>query len=191
MFVILIVVGLAGLGVMALPALGGHGHASVGGGHHGLQNAFAMRKVGSSRFLPSPRIIFSLLALYGAFGNALLHAGGMRPLMAALVAVLPTLAVERFAVAPLWNLAFRFQAKPSSPLEVLVLGEARAVTPFRNGRGVVAVVRDGRLVQFSARIAEREAGETRIRVGDRLLVEDVDAKRETLTVSSLTAKSDT
>ncbi len=183
MFVLLIVVGLAGLGVMALPALGGHGHVAPGGGHHGLQNAFAMRKVGSSRFLPSPRLIFSVLALYGAFGNALLHAGGLRPLTAALVAILPTLIVERFAVAPLWNLAFRFQAKPSSPLEVLVLGDAHAVTPFRNGRGIVAVVRDGRLVQFSARLAEPERGEARVRVGDRLLVEEVDSKRETLTVS--------
>jgi hypothetical protein len=63
-----------------------------------------------------------------------------------------------------------------------VLEEAKAVTPFRNGRGVVAVVRDGRMVQFSARLVERQSP-VQVGVGDRLLVEDVDSGRERLTVS--------
>jgi hypothetical protein len=183
MFFTLMVVGLAGLVVMALPALGGHGHGHSGFAHHGGTHPIAaIGKLRTLRFLPSPRLVFSLLALYGAFGNALVHAGHLRPLVAALVAVLPALLVERFAVTPLWNLAFRFQAQPSSPLGALVLGEAKAVTPFRNGRGVVAVVRDGRLVQFSAhlRVPENSA---RVRVGDPLLVEDVDSDHEHLTVS--------
>jgi hypothetical protein len=192
MFLIAIVVGLAGLVAMALPALGGHGHghgqAHPGGGQHAMHSALAMRKLEWFRFLPSPRLAFSVLALYGAFGNALVQAAGLRPLVAALVAVLPALVVERFAVAPLWNLAFRFQGKPSSPLGALVLDEAKAVTPFRNGRGVVSVVRDGRLVQFSAHLVEPRERERRkddapVRVGDRLLIEEVDADREHLTVS--------
>jgi hypothetical protein len=204
MFLTLMVIGLAGLVVMALPALGGHGHGHSGAVHHGGHGGFAAGKLGtlfkgkggaprlngdtpslaslSLRFLPSPRLVFSLLALYGAFGNALVHAGHLGPLVAALLAALPALLVERFAVTPLWNLAFRFQAQPSSPLGALVLGEAKAVTPFRNGRGVVAIVRDGRLVQFSAHLLEPES-KTRVRVGDRLLVEDVDTDHEHLTVS--------
>jgi hypothetical protein len=183
MFLTLLVVGLAGLVVMALPALGGHGHGHPGAGPHGLQSALGIRKLGSLRFLPSPRLAFSLLALYGAFGNALVHAAGLRPLVAALVAMVPTLVVERLAVTPLWNLASRFQGRPSSPLGALVLEEAKAVTPFRNGRGVVAVVRDGRLVQFSAHLVEPQKTEARVRVGDRLCVEEVDPDREHLTVS--------
>ncbi len=203
MFLTLMVIGLAGLVVMALPALTGvaHGHAAAPphAGHalfaartlgllKGKSDQPSLGAAGSSlastclRFLLSPRIVFSLLALYGAFGNALEHALHLRPIVAAFAAGIPTLLVERFAVSPLWNLAFRFQGQPSSPLVSLVLEEAKAVTPFRNGRGVVAVVRDGRLVQFSAHLVERQSS-ARVSVGDRLLVEDVDSAREHLTVS--------
>ena len=183
MFLTLMVIGLAGLVVMALPALGGHGHAhSATVPHHAthmepvslrrvgdvLQGTLFDRSKGGAEpeagtrpptrrwlgWIPSPRLVFSLLALYGAFGNALVHAAHLRPLAASLLAALPTLIVERLLVTPLWNLVFRFQGKPSSPMEALVLEDAKAVTPFRNGRGVVAVVRDGRLVQFSAHLVE-------------------------------------
>jgi hypothetical protein len=205
MFLTLMVVGLVGLVVMALPALTGivHGHGAVGhGGHvgHGAQGVRALgalrRDVGEAgldvsaksvawagaRFVPSPRLIFSVLALYGAFGNALVRAGGLGGTLAAILAVVPTLLVERFAVAPLWNLASRFQGRASSSLDAMLLDEARAVTPFRNGRGVVSVVRDGRLVQFSARLVDRDLA-ARVAVGNRLVVEEVDGARERLTVS--------
>jgi len=134
--------------------------------------------------VPSPRAVFSVFALYGAFGNALLQAAHLSLLAAALVAAVPALLVERFAVTPLWNLLFRFQGKPNAPLEELIYAEATAVTPFRNGRGIIAVVRDGRLVQFAARLREDEAA-LPVRVGERLRVEDVDAKQERFTVSVL------
>jgi hypothetical protein len=210
MFLTLMAIGLAGLTVMALPALGGMRHGHVAGGHHG--GAFALRRlavpfrakhrlfvaVGSRsgeaphgsgslasrlfRVLPSPRLVFSLLALYGASGNVLVHVDHLQRLVVAFVAVLPALLIERFAVTPLWNLVFRFHADPSSPLSALILEEASAVTPFRNGRGLVAVVRDGRLVQFSARLVAPQSGVS-VRVGDRLRIEEVDSDRERLTVS--------
>ncbi len=209
MFLVLMAVGLAGLTAMALPAFArvGHGHPGhPGGAHHA--GPFGLRRLAaplrsksgplrlshgravdgasiasrSLRFLPSPRLIFSLLALYGASGNVLSHVERLPFFAVALVAVFPALLVERFAVTPLWNLVFRFQAEPSSPLSSLMLEEARAVTPFRNGRGLVSVVRDGRLVQFSARLVKVQT-RTPVRVGDRLRVEDVDPDRERLTVS--------
>ncbi len=134
------------------------------------------------RFIPSPRAICSVLALYGAFGNALVHAMHLSFFASALFAVIPALLVERFAVRPVWNLVFRFQGEPASPLEYLVMSEARAVVPFRNGRGLVSVVRDGRQVQFVARLRDDQR-DTPVKVGARLLVEDVDAKRESVTVS--------
>jgi hypothetical protein len=211
MFLTLMVVGLVGLVVMALPALTGiaHGHGAAGHGVHGAHGALGLRGVGAlrgkgetglaagaqsvawagARFVPSPRLIFSLLTLYGAFGNALVHAAHLGGAMAAILAVVPTVLVERFAVAPLWNLAFRFQGQASSSLDALLLDEARAVTPFRNGRGVVSIVREGRLVQFSARLVERD-GAAHVAVGDRLLVEEVDPARERLTVSVPDAAGD-
>jgi len=165
----------AGLGSGAGDSAFGGAPGFGGGGASSVASTFL-------RFLLSPRIAFSLLALYGASGNALEHTLHLRPMVTALAAVLPALLVERFAVSPLWNLAFRFQGQPSSSLGALVLEEAKAVTPFRNGRGVVAVVRDGRMVQFSARLVERQSP-VQVGVGDRLLVEDVDSGRERLTVS--------
>ena len=166
------------LGAKAAAMLPGHGLVKT-------TNALAAATktaVGPTRFIPSPRLIFSVLALYGAFGNALVRAAHLTPLVAALLAVVPAAAVERFAVTPLWNLLFRFEGRSSSPLEELVLGDATAVTAFRNGRGIVSLVRDGRLVQFSAQLIEAQAA-LEVRVGDRLRVEDLDAQRERLTVS--------
>lgn len=204
MFLVLMVVGLVGLGVMALPALGRHG--GVG---HGLRGVHALR-VGHvarlatvrgvvnashalahtgtrtatmTRFLPSPRLVFSLLALYGAFGNVLV-AAHLPAWTAALVATVPAGIVERFAVTPLWRTLFRFERQASGPLEELVMSEATAVTAFRGGRGVVSVVRDGRLVQFSARLIAADAN-LPVRVGDRLRIEDVEPARERVTVSVL------
>ncbi|MGH7279963.1 MAG: hypothetical protein ACRELY_00440 [Polyangiaceae bacterium] len=136
-------------------------------------------------FIPSPRAICSVLALYGAFGNALVNAIHLPFVASALLAAVPALLVERFAVRPVWNLVFRFQGEPSSPLEHLVMSDARAVVPFRNGRGLVSVVRDGRRVQFVATLRDDQR-DAAVKVGARLVIEDVDAKRESVTVSLVT-----
>ncbi|MGA7122303.1 MAG: hypothetical protein WBY94_19530 [Polyangiaceae bacterium] len=137
---------------------------------------------GFLRWIPSPRGVFTALALYGAFGNALFGAFRLGPLAAALGALVPTVLVERFAVRPLWNLVFRLHARPSAPLGELVFNEAMAVTPFRNGRGVVSTNREGRLVQLAARLRDEQSGQT-VNVGDRLRIEEVDGARERVTVS--------
>lgn len=207
-FLTLMVIGLVGLGALALPAFG-HGHGALSGhgpSHgavpHGAGHGHALPGAGGThdsatpllpadsdhdrrlRFVPSPRAVFSILALYGAFGNAGTHAFRLSLPAAALAAVVPTLLVEWFLVRPLWNLAFRFQGEASSPLEGLVMSEARAVVPFRNGRGVVSTVRDGRRVQFAARLREDQQS-LPVKVGDRLLIEEVDRGRERVTVSVL------
>ena len=191
MFLTLLVVGLVGLGLMAVPAFGGHhhlfgirghGHAPLGGHHAGVAHGNAPSAGLAQRFLPTPRAVFSLLALYGAFGNALVHAAHLGRGSAALLAIAPALAIEWIVVRPIWNLLYRFQGQASAPLEALILSEAEAVTPFRNGRGLVATVRDGRRVQLSARLCEGQAA-VPIAFGQRLRIEDVDARRECVTVS--------
>lgn len=134
------------------------------------------------RFVPSPRTVCSVLALYGAFGNALIRAGHLRFGVAALAAAASALLVEYLVVRPVWNLLFRFQGQPNSPLDALLLSEAQAVVPFRNGRGLVSVVRDGRVVQLAATLEEDHAA-LPVKVGDRLRIEDVDTRRERVTVS--------
>ena len=193
MFLTLLVVGLVGLGLMAVPAFGGHhhlfgirghAHAPLGGHPAGLAHGNAPSAGLAQRFLPTPRAVFSLLALYGAFGNALVHAAHLGRGSAALLAIAPALAIEWIVVRPIWNLLYRFQGQASAPLEALILSEAEAVVPFRNGRGLVATVRDGRRVQLSARLCD---GQTTVPIafGQRLRIEDVDARRECVTVSVL------
>jgi hypothetical protein len=176
-------------GHVATPAVGrGQGTALEPARGHEMLPADATPS-GVRRWLPSPRVVFTVLALYGAFGNALLGAFHLTVVLAALVAVIPTLLVERFAVRPLWNLLFRFQGKSSGRLEELILGEARAVSAFRNGRGMVSTNREGRLVQLRARLCDAQAT-LPVKVGDRLRIEDVDASRERVTVSILPEESD-
>jgi hypothetical protein len=207
-FLTVMVIGLVGLVVMALPALGlgghhhlppmhGHGpahlpgHASGHGPAEGAgQTILATTTHGPLRFLPSPRAVFSVCALYGAFGNALVHAAHLGHGAAALLAIVPAFLVERLLVRPVWNLLFRFQARASSPLEELILAEAQAVVPFRNGRGVIATVRDGRRVQLTARLRDEDAAKPVV-FGQRLRIEDVDARRERVTVSVIAPNATT
>ena len=194
----LLVIGLVWLAAMAIPAFGHHhgalsGHAAHGafghgsptpGGRGALQQLLPADVANTSvwRLLPSPRALFSVLALYGAFGNAAVHAFHLPFAIAALAAAAPALLVERLLVRRLWNLVFRLEGPACSPLEQLVLSTAEAVTPFRNGRGLVSTIRDGRRVQLVASL-RRDQATLRVSVGDRLLIEDVDAARESVTVS--------
>jgi hypothetical protein len=221
MFLVIMVMGLVGLAVMAIPAFARHGTAPPGHVHsgdlgHGAATAGHLPSHGQShtpspthppapaeprpgqeilpasdaapsgivRWLPSPRGAFTALALYGAFGNALIEAFHLTPFFAALGALVPTVLVERLAVRPLWNLVFRLHGRPSASLGELVLNEAMAVVPFRNGRGIVSTNREGRVVQLAARLCEEQASQT-VNVGDRLRIEEVDAQHERVTVSVL------
>ena len=213
-FLALMVAGLTGLIVMAIPAFGRHGHIGtshglgtaghgslpIGAGHGAIQAGAAAghaltvagkgavqsasNSASNLRFVPSPRMIFSVLALYGAFGNVLFGALHLPMAISALLAVVPAVLIEKFAVTPLWNAMLSSQGKPCSPLEDLTLCEAEAVTPFRNGKGIVAMERDGRLVQFSAQLLPEQA-HLSVQVGDRLRVEEVDTARERMTVTVL------
>jgi hypothetical protein len=216
-FLTMMVVGLVGLVMMAVPAFGRHHHlppvqgpqhagsgpggshvpaagAGVAPGHPSATPALRSSQIGlataprgTRRFIPSPRAVFSVLALYGAFGNAIVHAAHLTAGSAALIAIGPALCAEWSLIRPVWNLMFRFKADASSPLEELILAEAQAVVPFRNGRGLITTVRDGRRVQLNARLCDRHAA-LPVAFGQRLRIEDVDARRERVTVSLLSVE---
>jgi hypothetical protein len=215
-FFALMIIGLIGMVLMAVPGLNRHGHGGLLHGHggpvgHALGGHNAHAPGGHaahgapatasgahghtaggkeaanassllSRLIPSPRVVFSLLTAYGAFGYALVGAMHLTPALAAWVALIPALLLERFALEPLWQAMLQFQGTPCAPLTELVLTEAVAVTPFRNGKGIVQLVREGREVQFSARLAHQQAT-VPVEVGDRLLVEEVDEAHERVVVS--------
>ena len=101
---------------------------------------------------------------------------------AALIAIVPALLAEWLLVRPIWNLLFRFQGQASAPLEALILSEAEAVVPFRNGKASSPPSVTGGA--FSFRLASRDSqAALPVEFGQRLRIEDVDARRECVTVS--------
>lgn len=193
--------GAAGLGIMGLSGfahtVGGHhaGHAAPSShtGHHAISMRAGARAIrggarGSTRLLwalLSPRALFSLCLGFGVSGVVLHTLLGGSLLFAA--AVLGALLFEGGVMRPLWNLLFRFESSPALTLETCIGDEARAATSFdAQGNGLIALELDGQLVQLlgSLRREDREAG-IRVRAGDPLRIDDVDAERNRCTVRAV------
>ncbi|HWG34607.1 MAG TPA: hypothetical protein VN650_10590 [Gemmatimonadaceae bacterium] len=157
-------------------AAGAHLHAHAPAHHPGGLKSTLLS-------LASPRVLFSLLVGFGLTGVV------ARPLLSGVVllavALLGAVVFERALVAPLWRFLFRFASNPATTLEGSLLSEARAASGFDdNGQGLVAVEVDGQIVQClgTLRDDDRALG-VRVRAGDVLRVEQVDAARSRCTVS--------
>ena len=179
-----LLLGSAGLAMMAVSGLGRHAHGgrmpgvrvAHRGGHH-VHHAHSLRT------LLSPRVMFSVLIGLGATG--VLFQGPLRGIALFATALLGGVLFERFLVSPLWNFLFRFASNPATTLDHCIAEEARAVSTFdAEGHGLVALELDGQIVQLLAtlRPTDRAAG-VRVRVGDRVLIEEVDTKRNRCIVS--------
>ena len=135
--------------------------------------------------MTSPRFLFSLMLGFGATG-AMLHSVLPGPFLLGAAAV-GAVAFERFIVSPLWNFTMRFASRPASTLETAVADEAVAVSAFDdNGQGIVSLELDGQVLQILATLQpqDRVLG-SRVRAGQRLRIDDVNAERQTCTVSIL------
>ena len=188
--------GAAGLGIMGLSGfahtVGGHhgAHASPSShtGHHAV-SARAGARSGGGRVggralwaLLSPRPLFSILVGFGAVGLVLHSIVPGAALFA--VAALGGLAFEFGLMRPLWNFLFRFESAPALTLESCIGDEARAATSFdAKGNGLVVLELDGQVIQVlgSLRREDRDAG-VRVRAGDPVRIDDIDAQRNRCTV---------
>jgi hypothetical protein len=209
-----LVLGVAGLLIMALQGMGGghgdHGHGHDAGGHvhgghghaashgpahdlsHDASHAPSQGHFQDSvagRFLwafASPRTWFSVLIGMGLSGRALRPVFDGGPLLFA-AALGIGIVFEWALVRPLWNFAFRFASRPAMMLESVVEDEATAVTAFdRNGQGIIAVDLDGHVVQLLATLrADDRALGAAVRAGDRVRIADVDSARNRCTVAVL------
>ena len=169
----------------------GHGHAHANDhGHHGSKGLHIDGDMHDNPWstllaVMSPRVLFSVALGFGATG-LLLHDVLPGPLLVA-SAIVGGVFFNKFLVAPLWNLTFRFASSPALSLESCITDDATAVTNFNaNGEGLIAVVVDGRQVQLLGTLQsqDREMG-VRVRAGSHLRIEDVDAERNRCTVSLL------
>lgn len=167
---------------------GGHGHAGHGGHHGGDASSTHHAEHsggGLSHLLAllSPRVLFSFFVGVGATG--LLADPLLAEPLVALVAIAGGFAFERFLVGPVWKFLFRFESRPAHMLESAVMEDAHAEMDFdAQGQGLVRIELDGQVVQLlGTLIPEDRASARRIRRGDLLRVEDVDAVRNRCTVS--------
>jgi len=200
-FVVAMLAGLLGLVAMAIPGFRRHGAGRLGHanlhGAHGARGAHALashkgappRSAGTSghpasasNWIPEPRAMLSVLTLFGAFGNLFDRHLGWSVGLACGAAFACAVVLEAAMVGPLWRWSLRFQGQPATPLAALVLEEAFAVTAFRNGRGIVRVVRDGRTVQLPARLIAAHADQP-VKVGARLRIQDVETEKEWVQVA--------
>jgi hypothetical protein len=163
-------------GGAAAAAAQAHGHVMP---HHASGRAVADNVL---HYLPEPRPIFSVLALFGAFGNLLQRTAHLPFGAAAAGAAVIAVGLEWTIVGRLWRSALRFAGTPSSPLASLLMEQAEAVTAFRNGKGIVRAVIDGRAVQLSAELVAEQSAMP-VRVGDRVTIQDVDPEHERVRVS--------
>ena len=209
------VLGAIGFTAMALGGLGSRGHQGGGarghgghahaGGHvhgaghaHGVTHAHSNAGSGTSAghahsgfsgrafwLITSPRFLFSLMLGFGVTG-AMLRSVLPGPVLLAAAAV-GAVVFERIVVSPVWNFAMRFASRPAETLETAVTDEAVAVSSFDdNGQGIVSLELDGQVVQILATLQpqDRLLG-ARVRAGQRLRIDDVNAARQTCTVSIL------
>jgi hypothetical protein len=205
LYITSLALGAAGLGFMALSGLGARGHAGaahagahrahVSHGHHahgsaqrGTQHVHTEPLNPFARTLwaaTSPRFLFSFLLGLGLSGELLRDTLANSALLGA--SVIGAIVFERAVVTPLWNLAMRFASNPAETLDAALTDEAVAVTAFdANGQGIVSVEVDGQIVQILATLqpSDRQLG-VRVRAGQRVRIEDVNAAANQCTVSLL------
>jgi len=156
----------------------GHAHApGHGGQHHDVQQGGG----GWVWQLLSPRVLFSVLAGFGATGMlAGPYLGGLLLLALALAG---GVGFELLAVRPVWNFFFRFASSPALTLESTLFGTGTAATRFdASGCGVIALEVDGQVLQVLATLRPEDRG-LQVRAGDQLRVEEVDGARNRCVVS--------
>lgn len=177
----------------ALHHAGGHGAKGAPAPQHATAARTARAGQGVSgvgrsvadtllRYMPEPRVIFSVLALFGAFGNVLVRTLHLPFWISTLVAAVAALLLEWLVVSRLWRVALKFTGEPTSPLDSLVMDRAEAVTTFRNGKGIVSAVIDGRAIQLSAELIAEDR-ELPVRVGEHVTIQEVDPDHERVRVS--------
>ena len=134
----------------------------------------------------SPRVLFTLSLGAGATG-LLLKPYLSNEWLLAVIAIAGGLFLEKALVAPLWGLLMQFGSSPARTLESAAFEEAVALTAFDSqGCGLVSITLDGHEMRALARLKPDEnAAQSRVKSGEILLVESVDATRGQCVVSRL------
>ena len=170
--------GARGSGARASGARGSRGGRASAGARGSFKDALSAWM--------SPRVLFTLALGIGATG-LLLKPVLSNGIALAVFAFAGGLFLEKALVAPLWGLLMQFGSAPARTLESALLEEAVAITAFDSqGCGMISIVLDGHEIRALARLKPDPNGaKPRVKSGDVLLVESVDAARGQCVVSRL------
>ena len=138
-----------------------------------------------SLFAISPIDIFSLSLGAGAAGQ--LARNAVDPTMLPWVAALGAIVFNYGLVRPMFMLAMKFVGVPSEGLEGAITRTGEAMMRFDSqGRGLVHLVLEGEEKQLLATLdaTDREMG-IQVAKGDKLLILDVDAVKNTCRVTRI------
>jgi hypothetical protein len=167
--------GLHTAGCADVHATGHGGDAVDAGGHAGYGQWLA---------LLSPVTLFSLALGAGATG-CLLRSLNLPGLLTALGAFAGAILFRLAVVGPIWNLIYSFVSRPARTLDGALLQQAEAVASFNaRGEGLVRLEVDGQSIDVLARLEASDRGAPVLR-GQRVQVETVDSRTNTVTVSRL------
>ncbi len=156
------------------------------GAHHAGNHSVKMHQSQGRTLRPwfmlSPIDVFSMCLGAGAVGVLAqnIASGYLLAAMAICGALLFNLGV----VKPLIGFLLRFASKPAENLEGQIAKEAEAITGFdANGQGLIRLTLDGEYVQLLATLdsLELERG-AKVRRGDKLIVVDVDTRKNSCRV---------
>ena len=184
----LLATGALGVMAMGLTGLrGGRGHRARargrGRGRGKGRSSSAHSLLEALVGLLSPMTLFSLSMGAGATGMAL---GKIvqEPWKLALLAIVIGFLFWKLAVEPLQELVFRFASEPAKNLEGAAATEARVESRFdEKGQGMVSITIDGQIRRVLAHFIDSDPRS--VAVGEKVIVIDVDTKRNTCRVARL------
>ena len=165
-----------------------HGDAAAPTSHSASHSHAPSNQSSGAKLLAylSPRVLFAVSLGFGATG--LLVAPYLGEPLRVLGAISGGIGLEKLIISPLWNGLMRFGSNPARTLESAIMEEATAVTAFdQNGLGLVSIDLDGHEMRVLARLnsTNDHTERGRVRAGEKLLVEEVDAARGQCRVSRL------
>jgi hypothetical protein len=183
-----ILLAVGGLGLLTQAALGfadGDSDNDGGGGHHAhTQDQHGQNQDGHAWLLMlSPLRLFGVSLGIGAAGMGLQSATALSPWLVLVLALLAGWGFYRLIVKPLMALAMRFASKPAATLSGTVGQEATADSRFdTTGKGIVTLVVDGHLTRL---LATLEGSPQSVEAGEKLVVIEIDTRRNTAKVAKL------
>jgi hypothetical protein len=136
--------------------------------------------------LISPVLIFSILLASGGAGLILLKYL-QSPWIVSSIAALIGILFYAFGISPLLRLIMNFESKPALTLAGTVASEAEVVSSFNeHGQGVVMLNIDGQTSRVLAHLdPSSTASVGEIRVGDKLVVTQINEKTNSCNVAKL------